>query len=71
MNDKTSQGYRDDRDDETVERLLRLAGPREPIPEDVAARVYDRVHREWQSSSRPPDSARVYRHVRREWPGGR
>jgi DNA-binding response OmpR family regulator len=36
MNDKTSQGYRDDRDDETVERLLRLAGPREPIHEDVA-----------------------------------
>lgn len=67
MNDKTSQGYRDDRDDETVERLLRLAGPREPIPEDVAARVYDRVHREWQASSRPPDSSRVYRRVRREW----
>ena len=70
MNDKTSQGYREDRDDETVERLLRLAGPREPIPEDVAARVYDRVHREWQASSQPPDSSRVYRSVRREWERG-
>ena len=49
MNDKTSQGYAADRDDETMERLLRLAGPRVPIPEDAAARVYANVHREWQA----------------------
>ena len=70
MNDKTSQGHSPDRDDETMERLLRLAGPRAPVPEDVAARVYDRVHREWQASSQPPDGARVYRRVRREWRKG-
>jgi len=70
MNDKTSQGHSTDRDDETMERLLRLAGPRTPIPEDVAARVYDRVHHEWQTSSQPPDGARVYRHVRKEWQKG-
>ena len=67
MSDKTSQGKTEDRDDETVERLLRLAGPRAPIPKDVEARVYDRVHREWQASSQPPEGARVYRHVREEW----
>ncbi len=67
MNDKTSQGNSTDRDDETMQRLLRLAGPRAPIAEDIEARVYARVHREWQASSRQPDGARVYQHVRREW----
>ena len=67
MNDKTSQGNSTDRDDETMQRLLRLAGPRAPVPEDIEARVYARVHREWQASSQPPDGARVYQHVRREW----
>jgi len=67
MKDKTSQGYSTDRDDAAMERLLRLAGPRAPVPEDIAARVYDRVHREWQASSQPPDGARVYQFVRREW----
>ena len=67
MKDKTSQGNSTDRDDETMQRLLRLAGPRAPIAEDIEARVYDRVHREWQAASKPPDGARVYRFVRREW----
>jgi ferric-dicitrate binding protein FerR (iron transport regulator) len=67
MNDKTSQGYSTDRDDETMERLLRLAGPRAEIPADIEARVYERVHRQWQAASQPPDGSRVYRFVRREW----
>lgn len=33
-------------------RLLRLAGPRPDVPTDRAARVRDRVHREWQAGSR-------------------
>ena len=70
MNDKTNPGSAADRDDATMERLLRLAGPRTPVPGDIAARVYERVHREWQASSKPPDGARVYRHVRREWQKG-
>ena len=70
MNDKTNPGSAADRDDATMERLLRLAGPRTPIPEDIAARVYERVHHEWQASSQPPDDTRVYRHVRREWRKG-
>ena len=67
MNDKTSQGNSTDRDDETMERLLRLAGPRAAIPDEIEARVYDRVHQEWRASSKPPDGARVYQFVRREW----
>ena len=70
MNDKTNPGSAADRDEATMERLLRLAGPRTPVPGDIAARVYERVHREWQASSRPPDDTRVYRHVRREWRKG-
>jgi len=70
MNDKTNPGSAADRDDATMERLLRLAGPRTPVPGDIAARVYERVHREWQASSKPPDGARVYRHARREWQKG-
>jgi ferric-dicitrate binding protein FerR (iron transport regulator) len=70
MNDKTSQGNSTDRDDETMQRLLRLAGPRAAIPDEIEARVYDRVRREWQASSKPPESARVYKHVRREWEKG-
>ena len=67
MSDKTNQRSLSERDDETMQRLLRLAGPRAPIPEQIAARVYANVHREWQASSRSPDGERVYRHVRREW----
>ena len=67
MSDKRNEDYREDRDDETMERLLRLAGPRAAIAEDIEARVYARVHREWQAASKPPDGARVYQFVRREW----
>ena len=67
MNENTSQGYSKDRDDATMERLLRLAGPRARIPGDIEARVYERVRREWQASSQQPDGARVYQFVRREW----
>ena len=67
MNDKTSQDYSEERDDETMQRLLRLAGPRAEIPADVEARVYERVRSEWQAASQPPDGARVYQFVRREW----
>ena len=67
MNEKTSQGESFDRDDETMQRLLRLAGPRAPIPEKIEERVYERVRREWEISSRRPEGARVYTRVHREW----
>ena len=56
-----------DRDDATMERLLRLAGPRKPIPPDLEARVYGRVHEEWLASTRSPETDRVYRQVHRAW----
>lgn len=67
MNEKTSQGESYDRDDETMQRLLRLAGPRAPVPGDIEERVYERVRREWEVSSRQPESGRVYSKVHREW----
>ncbi len=56
-----------DRDEETMARLLRLAGSRPEVPPDVESRVYDRVLSAWQESTRAPDDARVYQFVRREW----
>lgn len=67
MNDETRQDKDFNRDDETMARLLRLAGPRSPIPEDVESRVYDRVLSEWRASSEQPESTRVYAQVHRHW----
>lgn len=57
-------------DELTTARLLQLAGEREEIPADIEARVYDRVQREWQVSSKRPDDQKVYRQVRRAWMKG-
>ena len=65
MNDETRQS--NDRDDETMARLLRLAGPRSPIPEEIETRVYDRVQDEWRAGSVQPDNTRVYAKVHRHW----
>ncbi|MEJ2275204.1 MAG: FecR family protein [Woeseiaceae bacterium] len=56
-----------ERDDQTLARLLQLAGRSEPIDEHIERRVYEAVHKEWVASSQPPDDSRVYRNVRREW----
>ena len=67
MNEITNNRARPDRDDETLARLLQLAGRSEPIASDVEDRVYRAVRREWLASTSHPDSARVYSTVRREW----
>ena len=67
MSDKTRQGKAPDPDDETMGRLMRLAGARPPIPDDIESRVYERVKEEWRASSAQPESARVYAQVRRQW----
>ncbi|MCH5376735.1 MAG: FecR family protein [Planctomycetes bacterium] len=67
MNDKIGQDKKFDRDDETMARLLRLAGPRAPIPGDIEARVYDRVKTEWRASTQQPEGAAVYAEVHRHW----
>lgn len=58
---------RSQRDDETMARLLKLAGRSEPISTEIEDRVYRAVRQEWVSSTSKPDSARVYTNVRREW----
>ncbi len=65
MNDKTTNDK--DRDDETMARMLRLAGPRSPVPDDITKRVYARVQAEWRSSSTQPEGSRVYSEVHRQW----
>lgn len=67
MNEKTGQGTNFDRDEATMARLLRLAGPRPAIAEDIEQRVYERVRDEWQANSQAPDNRRVYRRVHKEW----
>ena len=56
-----------ERDEQAIARLLRLAGTSEQIPTDIESRVYDRVRTEWEASTTPPNSQRVYAKVRREW----
>ena len=56
-----------DREDQTLARLLQLAGNSSPIADDTEARVYAAVRKEWEASTAQPDKDRVYRNVRREW----
>ncbi|MFQ6006293.1 MAG: FecR domain-containing protein [Woeseia sp.] len=67
MNKQSNRGEDFGRDEATMARLLRLAGPRSRIPPEIESRVYERVKREWKVSSQLPESARVYKRVRREW----
>lgn len=64
MSDRTD---RNQTDDDTVERLLKLAGNRDPIPDDIESRVHARVRAEWQASVRAPQQAQIYSTVRRAW----
>ena len=54
-------------EDQTLARLLRLAGSSSPISEDTRARVYAAVRKEWEATTAQPDKERVYQKVRREW----
>lgn len=67
MSDKTDKQTVQDRDEQTLARLLRLAGKSEPIAEDIEARVYAAVRKEWAASTAQPSGDRVYAEVRREW----
>ena len=55
------------RDEETMSRLLRLAGPRATVSSEVEARVYAKVRAEWERNTAAAPADRVYRNVRREW----
>lgn len=67
MNEKSTPDRRPQSDDETLARLLQLAGRSEPIASDIENRVYRAVREEWLASTSQPDSSRVYTNVRREW----
>lgn len=66
MNEKSTERS-DDRDEQTLERLLRLAGRRPEIPSDVESRVYAKVHDAWTTATSEPDRARVYARVHKAW----
>ena len=70
MSEQDSDSGTPDREERTVARLLELAGPARPVPQDVEARVYDSVHAEWKKSAGRPDASRVYTNVHREWQKG-
>jgi hypothetical protein len=67
MNEPTDEEQKARQDEQTMARLLRLAGPRPPVPADIEDRVYARVFEEWRNSSTQPEPARVYDTVHREW----
>lgn len=45
--DGSGVGYHDTEPDDSVARLMHLAGPRAAVSEDLQARVYQQIHREW------------------------
>lgn len=67
MTDRSENKLDKERDEQTIARLMRLAGGSEQISPDVESRVYERVRAEWTSSTTQPDSGQVYASVRREW----
>lgn len=67
MNENTGKGRHEERDESTTAALLRMAGPRAEVPEDVAARVYERVFAEWSKDAERDAGARTYRKARRSW----
>jgi ferric-dicitrate binding protein FerR (iron transport regulator) len=67
MTKHTKEDQEQQRDEEAMARLLRVAGPRAEIPEGAESRVYASVMKEWQASTRSPDGARVYDIVHQSW----
>ncbi len=56
-----------DRDEAALAKLLRLGGPRPPVPEDVCDRVYSTVRKAWDDLDPGPAEDRVHANVRRAW----
>lgn len=50
-----------------IEKLLKMAGPRAEIPDEIEERTYELVQREWQASSQQPDGSNIYKKVRKAW----
>ncbi len=54
-------------DNDSLARLLKLAGERAEIPSRVESRVYHQVQEEWQKATTEPDGEKVYDKVHRTW----
>lgn len=67
MNDEKDSKESPDDAEELTAALMRIAGPRAGIPEDAAARVYDRVRQEWQATRDATAGARIYDRAHRSW----
>ncbi len=50
-----------------IEKLLKLAGPRDEVPNAVEERIYELVRREWRATTQQPDGGNIYKRVRRVW----
>lgn len=59
-----------DDDNESLARLMKLAGERPEIPLSVESRVYHRVQQEWQNASAKPNGDKVYEEVHKTWRRG-
>ena len=59
-----------DDDNESLARLIKLAGERPEIPLSVESRVYHRVQQEWHTATAEPDGKKVYEKVRKTWRRG-
>jgi len=67
MTNITGRDRHEAADEKTTAALLSLAGPRAEVPDDVAARVYERVFAEWSKDAELGAGARTYRRARRSW----
>ena len=59
-----------DDDNESLARLIKLAGERPEIPMSVESRVYHRVQQEWQAATAQPNGDKVYKEVHKSWRRG-
>ena len=59
-----------DDDNESLARLMKLAGERPEIPLSVESRVYHRVQQEWQIATARPNGEKIYKEVHKTWRRG-
>jgi ferric-dicitrate binding protein FerR (iron transport regulator) len=67
MEESTGNKSESEREERAMARMLRLAGPRDPVPGDAGVRVYNVVHQVWKENAGASRTARVYENVHREW----
>lgn len=54
-------------DEQSLAKLLQLAGERPEIPLGIESRIYHRVREEWAASTAKPDGNKIYADVHRTW----